>query len=81
MLGRINESYAADEDRAGIKVYIGEELPMHDMQDCSLVTANYDFGSGISGTIGIVGPKRMDYDKVLGTLKSVMIQLEETFRL
>ena len=81
MLGQINESYAADESNEGIKVYIGEELPMHDMQDCSLVTANYDFGSGISGTIGIVGPKRMNYDKVLGTLKSVMNQLEETFRI
>ena len=81
MLSEINESYAADEEKAGIKVYIGEELPMHDMRDCSLVTANYDFGNGISGTIGIVGPKRMDYDKVLGTLKSVMKQLEETFRL
>ena len=81
MLGQINESYAADESNEGIKVYIGEELPMHDMQDCSLVTANYDFGNGISGTIGIVGPKRMNYDKVLGTLKSVMNQLEETFRI
>ena len=81
MLGQINESYAADESNEGIKVYIGEELPMHDMSDCSLVTANYDFGSGISGTIGIVGPKRMDYDKVLGTLKSVMKQLEDTFRI
>lgn len=81
MLGQINESYAADESKEGIKVYIGEELPMHDMQDCSLVTANYDFGNGISGTIGIVGPKRMNYDKVLGTLKSVMNQLEETFRI
>ena len=81
MLGQINESYAANESNEGIKVYIGEELPMHDMQDCSLVTANYDFGSGISGTIGIVGPKRMNYDKVLGTLKSVMNQLEETFRI
>ena len=81
MLGQINESYAADESNEGIKVYIGEELPMHDMQDCSLVTANYDFGNGISGTIGIVGPKRMNYDRVLGTLKSVMNQLEETFRI
>lgn len=81
MLGEINEGYAADAENAGIRVYIGEELPMHDMSDCSLVTANYDFGSGISGTIGIVGPKRMDYDKVLGTLKSVMKQLEDTFRI
>jgi len=80
MLGEINESYDADEESHGIHVYIGEELPMQDMNDCSLVTANYDFGRGISGTIGIVGPKRMNYDKVLGTLKSVMSQLEKTFK-
>jgi len=80
MLGEINEKYSADADTDGIQVYIGEELPLHNMKDCSLVTANYDFGPGISGTIGIVGPKRMNYDKVLGTLKSVMKQLEATFK-
>ncbi len=80
MLGEINEKYRSDVQTDGIQVYIGEELPLQDMKDCSLVTANYDFGPGISGTIGIVGPKRMNYDKVLGTLKSVMKQLEETFK-
>jgi len=80
MLGEINEKYSADAESDGIQVYIGEELPIQDMNDCSLVTANYDFGPGISGTIGIVGPKRMNYDKVLGTLKSVMKQLEATFK-
>lgn len=80
MLDRINDSYDESDESSGIHVYIGEELPMHDMNDCSLVTANYDFGHGLSGTIGIVGPKRMDYDRVLGTLKSVMKQLEETFK-
>ena len=76
MLNEINE-HAVDKE---MKVYIGEELPMEHMQDCSMVTANYDFGEGLSGTIGIVGPKRMNYDKVLGTLKSVMNQLEEVYK-
>ena len=85
MLNDMNENAAARQRNGGtstdsLRVYIGEELPMHDLSDCSLVTANYDFGGGLSGTIGIVGPKRMNYDKVLGTLQSVMTQLEEAFK-
>ena len=64
----------------GIQVYIGEELPVQDLKDCSLVTANYEFGTGIRGTIGIVGPKRMDYEKVLRTIRTVMDQLEEKLK-
>ena len=42
------------------------------MKDCSVVTATYELGEGMRGTIGIIGPKRMDYDKVIGTLKTLM---------
>ena len=49
----------------GVKVYIGNEVPVSDMKDLSVVTANYEIGEGLRGTIGIVGPKRMDYEKVL----------------
>ena len=76
MLSEMNEQEAEE----GVHVYIGDELPIGDMSDCSMVTANYDFGDGVRGTIGIVGPKRMDYDRVLGTLKSVMGRIEETYK-
>ena len=39
------------------------------MKDCSIVTANYALGDGMRGTIGIVGPKRMDYENVVDNLK------------
>ena len=48
----------------GIQVYIGSETPVQSMKDCSVVTANYALGDGIQGTIGIIGPKRMDYEHV-----------------
>ena len=64
----------------GIQVYIGEETPLQTMKDCSVVTANYELGEGIRGTIGIIGPKRMDYEKVLGTLRHLMRQLDATFK-
>lgn len=49
------------------------------MKDCSVVTANYALGDGLRGTIGIIGPKRMDYDKVVSTLRNVMNQLDSAF--
>ena len=50
------------------------------MKDCSVVTATYELGEGLQGTIGIIGPKRMDYDKVVATLQSMMEQLDDIFK-
>ena len=70
----------AGENENGIQVFIGEEAPVEGMKDCSVVTATYELEEGMKGTIGIIGPKRMDYDKVVGTLKSVMHQLDEIYK-
>ena len=64
----------------GIKVYIGEEGPVESMKDCSVVTATYELGDGLQGTIGIIGPKRMDYEKVMNNLKSFKASLGQLFR-
>ncbi len=64
----------------GIKVYIGEEGPVESMKDCSVVTATYELGDGLQGTIGIIGPKRMDYEKVMNNLKSFKVSLGQLFR-
>ena len=50
------------------------------MQDCSVVTANYDLGDGMRGTIGVIGPKRMDYDRVVAIMKNVMRQLDDLYK-
>ena len=63
------------ENDTGLSVYIGNESDVRAMKDCSVITANCDFGNGIKGTIGVVGPKRMDYEKVLKTIKSTMQNL------
>ena len=49
-----------DEEQSGIQVYIGNETPVSSMKDCSVVTATYEIEDGVTGTIGIIGPKRMD---------------------
>lgn len=69
-----------DDENHGIQVYIGHETPIESMKDCSVVTATYELQDGMKGTIGIIGPKRMDYEKVVGTLKSIRTQLDDVFK-
>ncbi|MCD8378759.1 MAG: heat-inducible transcriptional repressor HrcA [Lachnospiraceae bacterium] len=78
-LSDIVEQTLEDTSETGIQVYIGEEAPMP-MKDCSVVTATYELGQGMRGTIGIIGPKRMDYEKVVGSLKTIKQQLEELYK-
>ena len=79
-LGGLIQESLADEGSTGIQVYIGDETPVQGMKDCSVVTATYELGEGMKGTIGIIGPKRMDYDKVIGTLRTVQNQLDDLYR-
>ena len=76
-LARLVEKSNEDSEETGLKVYIGEESSVNAMKDCSIVTANCDFGNGMRGTIGVVGPKRMDYEKVLKTIKNTMQNLNK----
>ena len=79
-LGELLQETSDNAENTGIQVYIGEESPVQSMRDCSVVTATYELGGGMKGTIGIVGPKRMDYDKVVGTLRTIQTQLDELYR-
>lgn len=74
----VNDNEEGDSDN-DIKVYIGQETPVESMKDCSVVTATYELRDGAKGTIGIIGPKRMDYDKVVETIKSIKNQLDDAF--
>ena len=74
----VSESLS-DAENNGIQVYIGNESPIQTMKDCSVVTATYELGEGVKGTIGIVGPKRMDYENVVDNLKNLKAQLDGIF--
>ena len=76
----VKMTQADESDETGIQVYIGEESAVESMRDCSVVTATYDLGDGMQGTIGIIGPKRMDYEKVMSNLKQVKESLNDAFR-
>lgn len=74
----VKDTMEADEN-TGIQVYIGIESPIQTMKDCSVVTATYQLGNGLQGTIGIIGPKRMDYENVVDSLKTLKTQLDNIF--
>ena len=80
MLTELVQDTLSDENSTGIQVYIGDETPISSMKDCSVVTATYELGEGMRGTVGIIGPKRMDYDKVVDALKTITHQLDELYK-
>ena len=77
LAGLLQEAEEKEEDNKSIQVYIGKESPLQDMADCALVTAKYRLENGMHGTIGVIGPKRMDYEKVLDTLSRLIQEMGE----
>ena len=58
-----------------IKVYIGEENEKEQLKDFSVVTFKHKVNGKDLGTIGIIGPKRMDYSKVISVMKYISKKL------
>ena len=50
---------------SGIQIYIGGESQLLPMDDMSVVTAPYQVNGKIVGTLGVIGPTRMAYQKVI----------------
>ena len=61
----------------GVNIIIGEENSLSEFKDYSLLTATYQFNGESLGTIGVVGPIRMNYDKVVSVLKFLTERLNE----
>lgn len=79
ILNELVQENLSDEN-TGIQIYIGDETPIRGMGDCSVVTATYELDEGMKGTIGIIGPKRMDYEKVVSNLKMLKNQLNDLYK-
>ncbi len=65
------------EDGENISVKIGSENAVPQMRDTSLVVANYSVGGKLHGKIGIIGPKRMNYARVISSLELINSNLTE----
>lgn len=60
-----------------INVYIGDENEKDELKDFSVITFKHKVGNKDLGTIGIIGPKRMDYSKVISVMKYISKKLNE----
>jgi heat-inducible transcriptional repressor len=58
-----------DLDKDGTRVYIGKENPYEDIQECSLVLSNFKVNNRSLGTLGVIGPCRMSYAKVISAVE------------
>lgn len=70
MSDMLNSGFAED-----INIYIGEENEKDELKDFSVVTFRHKVGNKDMGTIGIIGPKRMDYSKVISVMKYISKKL------
>jgi heat-inducible transcriptional repressor len=49
----------------GVQIFIGHESGYQILDDCSVVTAPYSTGDGVAGVLGVIGPTRMAYERVI----------------
>lgn len=75
MLDILNTGFAED-----IQIYIGDENDNEDLKDFSIVTFKHAVGDKDLGTIGIIGPKRMNYSKVISVMKYISKKLNDDFK-
>ncbi len=58
-------------EEEGVQIFIGSENRVFEMRDCSLVTATYKDGESAIGTLGVIGPTRMDYSAVIPIVEGI----------
>lgn len=74
----ISELIEDSEDDMTIK--IGDEIFMPEAKECSIISASYHVGDKSLGTIALIGPRRINYSKVLPIMTEVMKELNEALR-
>ena len=67
---RLIEIIGKDLDEATVNVKIGGQ-DLTELKNLSVVKTSYSYGDKIVGVLGIIGPKRMDYDKMMALVNSV----------
>lgn len=61
-----------------VKVLIGEELSLPDISECSLILSHYGYDRQILGSLGIIGPKRIPYKKIIPIVDNIAHRLSQT---
>jgi len=61
-------------------IRIGQEIQLVGLHDCSFITTTYNVGDKIAGNIGVIGPKRMDYSKVISQISFVRTTINDQLK-
>lgn len=61
-----------------VKVLIGSELNLPEASDCALILSHYGYDNQVLGSLGIIGPKRIPYKKIIPLVDSVATKLSKT---
>ncbi len=70
----VTEVLSAADEVHPVSISIGEEIRVRDLADCSVISATYRMGDEVIGRMGVIGPKRMDYARVVGIMNSISKQ-------
>jgi heat-inducible transcriptional repressor len=73
-LAELMTTLAADE---GVRVTIGDENPVGEMRECTLVTSTYMYRDQVLGILGVVGPRRLPYPDVISAVDETARQVTE----
>jgi heat-inducible transcriptional repressor len=76
LLKSLEEHIEDMEDVAGLNIYIGKENPFPKAKDFTVISTRYHLPGGGKGVISIIGPKRMEYDKNINLINSLMKLLD-----
>lgn len=75
VLSEVVDIAYGNDNESGVGIYIGDEIPLPQLKENSLVVSRYEVGDNLMGIVGVIGPQRMDYAKVASGIKFFSEQL------
>lgn len=75
----LNECVADDSREGAVKVLIGHENLASSLQHCAVITTSYRLGSDLTGTLGVVGPTRIEYGRMMAVVNYLGRFIERAF--
>ena len=75
--GALEEVLDGDADTGRVRVRIGGEIRIREMQDCSVISATYRVGNLTVGRLSVIGPRRMEYGRIVALVEEITDHLSE----
>lgn len=80
MLINILDGKSSPEGFGNVKILIGNENSMEQLKDCSIIKTDYKYGENSYGSIGIIGPTRMNYAQVIPILNGIVKNINDVIK-